>query len=225
MRYMTDNSMIKQLVYWAGIVGGITLFSACGSPSSQAPATNHPLDASIQDEPPPPPDSAYIARLSPAQTDTIRALDVPLVVPTAIPAEFTVDRVDSVQNEWVSSYHILYRDDRDRCFLVEYAPGGVGSIPTTEYRIPLTPPLFDDGEEYGLNYGSYSDASLKAQFPEPELVSDWLPLEDGAYRLAGAAYINGTLTPDRLCKDITPEEAVPIIESFAVITDEITGDK
>jgi len=91
--------------------------------------------------------------------------------------------------------------------------------------LALKPPILaEDGAEYGLNYGPYTDAALQEQFPEPSLVSDWLPVAGGFVRLAEAALINNTLTPSVACTDITVEAAVSIIDSLAVIADEIQGD-
>ncbi|NER84354.1 MAG: hypothetical protein F6K42_33445 [Leptolyngbya sp. SIO1D8] len=218
--------MIKRFNHSLGVIAILMFLSACGGSSSEIPSVEAPDTAvppPTQEGPPPPPSSAFIALLSPEQTAEIKALGVPLVVPTSIPAGFLVTHVESIQEEEFPSYRILYRDGSDRCFLVEYAAAGVGDIPATEYRIPISPPLFEGGE-YGLNYGSYVDPSLKAQFPESELMSDWLPKANGVYRLAGAAYINDTLSPVNPCQDLTPEEAVQIIESFALITEEIVGD-
>lgn len=184
-----------------------------------------PTEPTALDGPPPPPSSAYIALLTPEQTAEIKTLGIPLVVPTTIPAGFSVEQVTVNQNERFSEYQILYRDNRDRCFVMEYGSGGFGG-PATEYRVPVNPPLFSDGEKYGLNYGSYNyNSDSPDQSTESELHSDWLVLENvGGYRLAGATYINSRLTPDLPCQDITVEEAVQLVESFALITDEIVGD-
>ncbi|MEL7316957.1 MAG: hypothetical protein AAFN08_18765 [Cyanobacteria bacterium J06559_3] len=227
----------------AGLLG-LTVLGACGgnSPESSNPdnptlpeasssevfsssetAPDSELAPPVADGPPPPPSAAFIALLSPEKAAEIEAMGVPLVVPTAIPAGFAVEQVMTSQSENFSSYQILYRDGGDRCFVVEFAAGGVGDIPATEYRLPIEPPLFSGGE-YGLNYGGYVDSDLRAQFPEPELVSDWLIGDNGVYRLAGAAYINDALTPARPCQDITPEEAVEVVESLALVTDDIGGD-
>ncbi|MEO1210274.1 MAG: hypothetical protein AAFX78_12100 [Cyanobacteria bacterium J06638_20] len=183
-----------------------------------------PTEATSLDGPPPPPSSAYIALLTPEQTAEIRATDIPLVVPTTIPAGFRVEQVTVKQDERFAEYQILYRDNRDRCFVVEYGSGGFGG-PATEYRVPINPLLVGDEEKYGLNYGSYNYADAPEQTAESELHSDWLVLEDiGGYRLAGAAHINNRLTPDMPCQDVTVEEAIELVESFALITEEIVGD-
>jgi len=206
-------------------VGCLLTLIGCGGSSSEVPATDTAEVVPPPEEtPPPPPSSAFLALLTPDQTARIRALGVPLVVPTTIPSGFIVDQVDTTADTRFTTYHILYRDGGDRCFLVEFTTAGVGSLPATEYRLPINPPLVNDGEDYGLNYGRYSDATLSTEFPEPELTSDWLPLAEGVFRLAGAAYINDTLTPSPPCQDIAPEEAVAIIESFAEVSDEIVGD-
>lgn len=224
---------------WAAVLLGVLLVGACRDqppePSGQnssplfedAPTLETPPQEAIappnQEGPPPPPSSAFLALLPPDQTAAIQALGVPIVVPTDIPTGFAVDRVEVTQNDRFPSYQILYRDGSDRCFVVEYAGAGIGDIPATEYRTPINPPLFGENE-YGLNYGNYVDPGLQAQFPEPELASDWLMQANGFYRLAGAAYINNTFSLEQPCQDITPEEAVQIVESLALITDEIFGD-
>lgn len=174
--------------------------------------------------PPPPPSSAFIARLTPEQTAQIKTLGAPLVVPTAIPAGFTVEQVAVKQDDRFSGYRILYRDEGDRCFLIEYTSGGVGGIPKTEGRLPINLPILSPDADFGLNYGHYEDPNLRAQFPDPELISDWLPISGGFYRIAGATYINNSLIPEASCKDVALEEAATILESFAEITDEIRGD-
>ncbi len=220
--------MMANLSSW--MIGGLglTLLSSCSGPavSPEVPTADPEAIAPATPVPPPPPRSAYIALLTPEQTAEIKALAIPLVVPTAIPAGFVVESVAVHQEDRFTDYQILYRDTSDRCFLVEYASGGLGGIPTTEYRLPINPPLFAvDGVEYGLNYGPYTDDYLREQSPEPELISDWLWLENaGGYRIAGAAYINSQLDVSTPCQDIEPEEAVTLIESLALMTDDITGD-
>ena len=154
----------------------------------------------------------------------LKTLGVPVVIPTAIPAGFAVAQVTVDKgNDRDQGYSILYQDPDNRCFLVEFTAGGIGGTPTTEYRIPLKPPLFP-ALDYGLNYGPFVDPELRSQFPEPELMSDWLEHGGGFYRLAGAAYINETQTPSAPCQDLTPEAAVTIIDSLTEVTDDITGD-
>lgn len=183
--------------------------------------------------PPPPPDAAFLALVTPDQTAQIRALGLPLVLPTAIPAGFGVAQVQTQPDERFAGYQILYRGGgvpagspaENRCFLIEFTVGGIGGTPATENRQPLNPPLLDEETaEYGLHYGPYRDSALREQFPDPLLISDWLPVEGGFVRFAGAALINNTLTPPMSCRNIEVEAAIAIIDSLAVISDEIQGD-
>lgn len=219
---------------WALVGSGCLLLTACDRGPTPPEATTPPEAATeTAPAPPPPPDTAFLALLTPDQTAQIRALGLPLVLPTAIPQGFEVAQVQTQSDERFGGYQVLYRDGgvpagssaENRCFLTEFTVGGIGGTPTTENRLVLNPPvLADDGAEYGLNYGPYTDPALREQFPEPSLVSDWLPVDGGFVRLAGAELINNTLAPAVPCTDIAIEEAVPIIDSLAVISDEIQGD-
>jgi len=209
---------------------------ACDRRSGVSDATQPPANDSTgisSGAPPPPPDSAFLALLTPDQTTQIRSLGLPLVLPTDIPEGFEVAQLQIQQDGRFPGYQLLYRDGgipagapaANRCFLVEFTVGGIGGTPPTANRQPLNPPILaDDGAEYGLNYAPYTDAAQREQFPEPSLISDWLPVEGGFVRLAGTELINNTLTPEVVCTDIAVEEAVAIIDSLAVISDEIQGD-
>ncbi len=215
--------------FWRGAfvagLGAIALNACQTSHTPEAPVPPPPPDATVLQAPPPPPPSAFLALLTPEQTAAIRTLGVPLVVPTSIPAGFQVESVVTKTDGRFPGYTVLYRDGGDRCFVVEQTSGGVGSVPATEFRLPINSPLLAGAAEFGLNYGPYAEPAMRQQFPEPVLISDWLPIEDHFYRLAGADYINTVLTPPRACVDVTPEEALQLVESFAVVTDDITGDK
>ena len=204
------------------------VLAACSREAPVAtPDSDPPLPVTTQGfeaVPPPPPQSAFIASLTPEQSAQIKALDVPVVLPTAIPDGFLVEQVNVTQDERFSSYQILYRDAGDRCFVIEHASGGIGGTPTTENRVAVNPPAISDEADYGLNYGSYMAPDLKAQFPEPNLSSDWLPITTGFYRFAGAAYINNAWDGLSPCQNIEVDEAVTVIESLALISDDIQGD-
>ena len=196
---------------------------ASSDPDEPLPVATENLEAAPP-PPPPPPQSAFIASITPEQSAQIKALDVPLVLPTAIPEGFLVEQVNVTQDERFASYQILYRDAGDRCFVIEHASGGIGGTPETESRVPVNPPAISDEADYGLNYGSYTAPDLKAQFPEPNLSSDWLPIATDFYRFAGAAYINNAWEGLSPCQNIEVDEAVTVIESLALISDEIQGD-
>ncbi|WP_204141725.1 hypothetical protein [Halomicronema sp. CCY15110] len=193
-------------------------------PEATTPPSTDPATA-LPEVPPPPPDTAFLALMTPEQTAQIRALGLPLVLPTAIPAGFGVVQILTQPDDRFGGYQILYRDGGDRCFLIEYTTGGIGGTPTTENRLPLTPPILGDGAaEYGLNYGLYTDPALREQFPDPSLISDWLPVPGGFVRLAGAALINTALNPEVPCTNLTTAEAIAVINSLAVISEDIQGD-
>jgi len=218
------------LLGWALAGCCLGLVVACDSaptalePSAPAPESST-ASSTEPPPPPPPPDTAFLALLTPDQTAQIRELGLPLVLPTAIPDGFGVAQILTRPDERFGGYQILYRDRRDRCFLIEFTMGGIGGTPATENRLPLDPPILtDDTVSYGLNYGPYSDPALREEFPDPSLLSDWLPVDAGFVRLAGAALINNTLAPTVPCSNVAVDEAVVIIDSLAVITDEIQGD-
>ncbi len=227
IRPLTGNLWrLLALSLWVGAI-------ACGDPSSSPPIdaiTSDPATAvpAPPPGPPAPPADAFLALLSPEHMAELKTLGVPVVIPTNIPAGFTVTQITVDGGDARDKgYGILYQDPENRCFLVEFTAGGVGGTPTTEYRIPLNPPLFPavgDGLSYGLNYGPFVDPDLRSQFPEPDLMSDWLEYGGGFYRLAGAAYINDTQPPTPPCQDLSPEVAVTIINSFTEVADEIVGD-
>ena len=155
-----------------GLLGITACQNVPNPPEATAPAPAAPAE-SVPPAPPPPPDDAFLALLTPDQTAQIRALELPLVLPTAIPDEFGVVEVQAQPDERFGGYQVLYRDGSDRCFLIEYTVGGVGDVPATENRLPLNPPILeDDAVEYGLNSGPYVDAGLREQFPEPSLITD-----------------------------------------------------
>ncbi|NEQ42055.1 MAG: hypothetical protein F6K00_00250 [Leptolyngbya sp. SIOISBB] len=230
-RIFSSLTVVSRQLQWLGIAlasFGLVGISACQNAPNPPEATESSTTApaeSLPPAPPPPPDTAFLALLSPTQTAQIRVLGLPLVLPTAIPDEFGVVQIETQSDERFGGYQILYRDGSDRCFLIEYTVGGVGDLPATENRLPLNPPILaDDTVEYGLNSGPYVDTSLREQFPEPSLISDWLPVEGGFVRLAGAALINNSLVPAVPCTNLAVEEAVAIIDSLAVISEDIQGD-
>lgn len=221
--------------YWRWLIWplllatGLAALAGCrrAAPVAESGAPSTPLSNSPTNSPPappPPPGAAFIGLLTPEQTTQIKTLGVPLVLPTNIPPGFAVDRVDLNQSDRFTGYQVLYRDSSDQCFAIEYTTGDVGSIPETENRMVINLPWSATTAGYSLNYGHYVDPALRDQFPEPELISDWLPMGEGLYRLTGAAYINKVVAPARPCQDVPVEIAVSILESSTVITDEIQGD-
>ena len=203
------------------LIGG--LMYAC---DSQPPPTSAPLDAAA-DGPPPPPEGAFLAQMSPTQTSQLTSLGVEVVVPGQVPPSFSIVEMRVDQSDSGPGYLVVYQNDGGQCFAVEFAATGVGDMPATESRLPIQPPLFDD-QGYGLHYGPFADANLRAEFPEPNLFTDWLIGSSGAYRLVGATYIGDLFEDLQGCEDVAPEEAVALAESLTVLSanpmGEPTGD-
>lgn len=81
-----------------------------------------------------------------------------------------------------------------------------------EGTLALNSPLF--GEGYWLNYGTPKDSELRQQFPEPDLYSDWMKMGEYFDRLSGALIAQEEYDYPNCRQDISPSEAVKIIESF-----------
>ena len=223
---------------WLGLGGAVLLGLlpvACDSPTGNAPngvtsgeaPNSMALDAAPQNPhdptvPPPPPPGAFLAQLGPNQVAQLTSLGIDVVVPGAVPPSFQVADLRISQGDMGLSYLIVYQNASSQCFAVEYADGGTSPPPATENRIPIDPPLFND-QDYGLNYGKFSDPNWQAKFPEPNLYTDWLAGPSGDYRLTGAADIKVLFDAFDACKDIDPQTAVDLVESFTLITAEPMG--
>ncbi|HEY9878682.1 MAG TPA: hypothetical protein V6D29_09520 [Leptolyngbyaceae cyanobacterium] len=221
-----------RLLRLMGLSVGLALFlGACGGSKEATNQATAPLGdppPAPPVAPPPPPQGAFLAQLTPEQTAQLNALGVEVVVPGNVPSTFTAADVKGHAAtgsgpDGGAAYSIIYRDAEDHCFAVEFAGSGIGDMPATEKRLPIKPPLFED-KGYGLNYGAYQDEGMRSQFPTPELYTDWLMGKSGGYRLIGANYINTTFPDQANCKDIRPEEAQKIVESFTVLVPEVIGD-
>lgn len=162
-----------------------------------------------------------MAQMSPAQTSQLTSLGVDVVVPGQVPPSFSI--VEMRIDQSTPSYLVVYQNGSGQCFAVEFATEGIGDPPATENRIPIHPPLFGD-RDYGLNHGSFTDADLSAEFPEPNLFTDWLMGSSGAYRLIGAAYIGELFESLQACQDIAPDAAVTLAESLTVLNGDPMGD-
>ncbi|MGF1570410.1 MAG: hypothetical protein ACFCVD_20440 [Nodosilinea sp.] len=206
--------------------------TACDGPSwfnpnvGSPPADTAPLSSPGADPglaPPPPPAGAFLAQLSPAQTAQLKSLGVDVVVPGAVPPEFSVVDLRIDDSDLGLGYLIVYQDAANRCFAVEFAAGNISDPLATESQVPIQPPLFA-GQSYDLNYGEFEDGEMRLQFPGSNLYTDWLAGEFGFYRLIGAPYIGELFQPLQGCENITPDEAVALVESFTVLTADSIGD-
>lgn len=185
-----------------------------------------PQTASDSSAPPPPPPGAFLAQLAPDQMAQLASLGIDVVVPGTVPPSFQVADLRISQGDMGLSYLIVYQNADNQCFAVEFADGGTSPPPATESRLPIQPPLFTDengNPSYGLNYGKYSDPEWQAKFPDPNLYTDWLAGPSGSYRLTGAADIKALFATFDQCKDVDPQTAVDLVESFTLITAEPMG--
>lgn len=214
--------MTTQIAKLAAVLLTVGLASACDSPPPPSPPSV-PLDAPLAEGPPPPPEGAFLAQMSPTQTSQLASLGVEVVVPGQVPPSFAIAEMRVDSSETGPGYLVVYQNDRSQCFAVEFAAEGIGDSPATESRIPIQPPLFGD-QGYGLNYGPFVDADVRAELPDFNLFTDWMVGTSGAYRLVGASYIGDLFESLQTCEDISPEEAVALAESFTVLTDEPMGD-
>ncbi|HSM80548.1 MAG TPA: hypothetical protein VLS96_02625 [Nodosilinea sp.] len=200
-------------------------------PSTSAPEAAAGSDADSADGlgsgpggegPPPPPAGAFLAQMTPEQTAQLTQLGVEVVVPGQVPPAFSVAEMRVSQSDPAPSYLVVYQDEADQCFAMEFAAEGFGDLPATENRLSIKPPLFGD-QSYGLNYGPFVDADLSAQAPQANLFTDWMIGSSGAYRLVGAAYIGDLFDQLRSCTDISPEAAVALAESLTVLSTDPMG--
>ncbi|WP_198806541.1 hypothetical protein [Leptolyngbya sp. BL0902] len=196
-----------------------------GAPETEVPSSMAldaaPLEPSDPNAPPPPPPGAFLAQLSPDQVAQLTSLGVEVVVPGVVPPSFQVADLRISQGDMGISYLIVYQNAENQCFAVEYADGGTSPPPATENRRPINPPLFTkdgDTSAYGLNYGKFADPDWQARFPEPNLYTDWLAGSSGYYRISGAADIKALFPGFDACRDVSPQMAVDLAESFTLVT-------
>ncbi|MGB5972862.1 MAG: hypothetical protein WBG38_06060, partial [Nodosilinea sp.] len=151
------------------------------------------------------------------------SLGIEVVVPGQVPPAFSIVEMRVDQSETDPGYLVVYRSDLSQCFAVEFAASGIGDPPATESRVPIQPPLFS-GQDYSLNYGPFTDADLRAEFPQSNLFTDWLVGSSGSYRLIGATYIGDLFESLKECQDVSPEEAVALAESLTVLSADPMGE-
>jgi hypothetical protein len=169
--------------------------------------------------------SAASVGLSDDQLQLLTALNIPIVLPAAIPDGFTVLDV----NAGVSAeggpgagprYTVTYSGPSG-CFVVESSTGGFGG-PVPPNQLPVTIPIFEAIEsqvlppdyEYSVFWSDGETAD--SPYPDPIIFSDWFEGEDTFYRVTsgfnGSDY--GFCSPIRR---ISPEQAVEITESLNYI--------
>lgn len=215
-RVITTGTQALALVIVIGL-------GACDRPSPTSVSLDTPTVPSASDGPPPPPEGAFLGQMPPAQTSQLTSLGVEVVVPGQVPPSFTIAEMRVTQDDPDTSYLVVYQNDLNQCFAVEFATEGMSAPPVTESRLPIQPPLFGD-QGYVLNYGPFVDDGTVAPSPDSHLFTDWMLGPSGAYRLVGATYIGSLFEGLRGCQDVSPEEAVTLAESLTVLTADPMGE-
>lgn len=147
-------------------------------------------------------------KLNKSQINLLRSLGTTIAAPTYTPPKF---RLQSVIAELSSNtrigginYKLIYRSnlapDQTLCFAIESTNGGIGGIPTGENSYPTNSKSFGKSS---IEFGKYGNNS------EPTLLGEWLG-NGPFYRFTGA----GVIPELSLCENITPEEAVKVVESL-----------
>lgn len=195
--------------------------SAEPAPPASDSQANDQGEPNLSEAPPPPPEGAFIAQLTPEQNQKLLDLGIDVAIPTQIPSGFQAISVVTGTQAEGPSYMLIYQDQLNRCFAIEHTSGGVGGLPDIENKVPLNPSIF--GEGYTLYHGVYTDPSLRADFPEANLISDWMGGSSGFYRLVGAAYLMQNY-PELTCENLSPTEAVQVVDSLTYLQTEVIGD-
>lgn len=212
-----------------GILLLITLASCQETPSTvDAPAVADtittpspsyvPLGESSGNLPPPPPENSYLAQLSPDATNQLISLAIDIAIPTYLPPAMTLANYGTGETAAGSSYYwLVYRDDQNRCFAIEYSSRG-GEDMSLENQEPLEHFLFGDG--YHLYHGKFPNGEV-GELPTSDLFTDWLEGTHGFYRLVGAGLVNAQDYGQHDCVNITVKEAISIAESLSYLPTDI----
>lgn len=169
--------------------------------------------------PPPPPPNSYLAQLPPDATSQLVELGVNIVIPTYLTQNMALAnyRVGNTPEDSTPYYWLVYRDDQNRCFAIEYIANGIEEI-SLENEEPLDSALF--GEGYSLYHGKFPNGG-EGELPKSDLFTDWLGGEDGFYRLIGSGLVNAQDYGQGDCSNITVKEAVDIAESLSYLPTDI----
>ncbi|WP_215608031.1 hypothetical protein [Leptothoe spongobia] len=216
-----------------GLMGGlmITLVS-CQTPPPindedlAAPATptapterlSVPNGGVSDNGPPPPPANSYLAQLPPDATNQLVSLAINIAIPTYLPADMTLANYGIGETATGRPYYwLVYRDNQDRCFAIEYSATGIGDI-SLENKEPLDHALF--GKDYSLYHGKFPNGGA-GELPESDLFTDWLEGDDGFYRLVGAGLVNTHDYGQSNCSNISVKEAIAVTESLSYLPTDI----
>ena len=203
-------------------VGLLTTLVSCQTapPTTDIAVNSTPTqtEAEVGNAPPPPPANSYLAQLPPEATNQLTALDIQIAIPTYLPPQMTLASYDVGQTAAGHPYYwLVYRDEQNRCFAIEYTSGGIGGI-SLENQEPLDHPLF--GDRYSLYHGKFPNGNAGA-LPESDLFTDWLEGDDGFYRLIGAGLVNAQDYGQDDCSNIAVKEAIAVAESLSYLPTDI----
>lgn len=146
-------------------------------------------------------------RLTPVQIQKLNLLGLRIAAPTYVPTGFWVSSVEIKPGRAPGrpGYTISYRDPDNACFAINSGRGGLGGPSLEGYQtLPINSALLGRGTMY------YARSVNSSKDAPPALFS--LPIEarDGrwyAFQGAGSREMSG-------CKNISPQEAVRVIESL-----------
>lgn len=154
------------------------------------------------------------AQLNPLQLKLLRSLGLKIAVPTYVPAEFRLNRVqaDVSQSTRVGGigYTLFYRRydanaSQDFCFAIEATNGGIGDLPDGDRSYPVNSPVFGKTTLESGKYGKVAN---------PTFLSNWLGEAKGPfYRFVGTGVIPGLSN----CSNVTVQEAVRVTESLRYV--------
>lgn len=154
-----------------------------------------------------------VPQFSAEQIQQLRGVGIKIAVPTYVPSGFQIGSVRNISDAYYKGYKILYRRGDNTCFSIEAITGGIGDDPDLEHYLSYHSQLFGDGK---LGYGKYTDSSLRQQSPQYEMSTGWMPADNfhTFYRFNGANLADGHPVKPQCNKDITPTEAIRVIESL-----------
>ncbi|HEY9692765.1 MAG TPA: hypothetical protein V6D15_11195 [Oculatellaceae cyanobacterium] len=153
------------------------------------------------------------ARFSPKQIQILKSVGMKIAVPTYIPSGFKIERLSNNSDQYYKGYTVTYRRKDNSCFSIEAITGGIGDEPDLQHTLPYNSPLFGKGR---LNYGKYSDIDLRKQSPLSEMTTGWMEPKNfqAFYRFNGANWYSSDKAKPKCNKDISPTEAVKVINSL-----------
>lgn len=142
---------------------------------------------------------ASAAGLKAADASKLKKLGVKIVIPTYLPAGFTLKSLQvEPKGNYGKSYTLEYSGAGQQSFRVLMCTEGYGGTPPGDQEQSFTNPLFGKAR---LNW-----SAATRSFPNSIFVTDWVSQVRGktpVYRVDG--------------KDVSPEEAIKIAESLRLL--------